>query len=223
MESLERLRELNSKHALVFLPPHRSYVDPLVLAEVLHEHDFPRNHLLGGNNMAFWPIGPLGKRAGVIFIRRSFGDDAVYKLAVREYLGHLVAKRFNLEWYIEGGRTRTGKLRPPKYGLLHYLVRALDEDRAEDVMLVPVSIVYDQLQEVELMAAEQAGAEEAAPRACAGWPTTCARRARTPGTAQVASASRSRCATRWPRPARARRSWRRSPSGSATASTGRRR
>src|SRR5450755_838038 len=102
---LGRLRELNRRHALVFLPSHRSYADPLLLAEVLHDNDFPRNHLLGGNNLAFWPIGPLGKRAGVIFIRRSFGDDPVYKLAVREFLGHLVAKRFNIEWYIEGGRT----------------------------------------------------------------------------------------------------------------------
>ncbi|MCW3040895.1 MAG: hypothetical protein JWM31_2800 [Solirubrobacterales bacterium] len=160
VESLERLRELNRKHALVFLPSHRSYSDPLVLADVLAEHDFPRNHLLGGANMSFWPIGPLGKRAGLIFIRRTFGDDLVYKLAVREYFGHLVAKRFNIEWYLEGGRTRTGKLRPPRFGLLHYLVRALEDGRADDVILVPVSIVYDQLSEVGAMAEEQRGAKK---------------------------------------------------------------
>jgi glycerol-3-phosphate O-acyltransferase len=162
MESLERLRELNRRTALVFLPSHRSYSDPLVLADVLDSADFPRNHLLGGKNLSFWPIGPLGKRAGLIFIRRSFGDDQVYKLAVREYFGHLVAKRFNLEWYIEGGRTRTGKLRPPRYGLLHYLVRALTDGRAEDVTLVPVSITYEQLQEVAAMAAEQGGGAKSA-------------------------------------------------------------
>ena len=155
--NLEALRELNRTTALVFLPSHRSYSDPLVLADVLDEADFPRNHVLAGGNMSFWPIGPLGKRAGLIFIRRSFGDDQVYKLAVREYFGHLVAKRFNLEWYIEGGRSRTGKLRPPRYGLLHYLVRALKDERAEDVTLVPVSISYEQLQEVGAMAAEQGG------------------------------------------------------------------
>lgn len=159
--TLERLRELNRKHALVFLPAHRSYVDPLVLAEVLHEHDFPRNHLLGGDNMAFWPIGALGKRAGVIFIRRG-GGDPPYKLALREYLGHLVAKRFNLEWYIEGGRSRTGKLRPPRLGLLKYLTDALDDGRADDVALVPVSMVYDQMHEVAAMAAEQGGARKKA-------------------------------------------------------------
>jgi glycerol-3-phosphate O-acyltransferase len=162
MESLEKLRELNRRTALVFLPSHRSYADPLVLADVLDEGDFPRNHVLGGSNVSFWPIGPLGKRAGMIFIRRSFGDDQVYKLAVREYFGHLIAKRFNLEWYIEGGRSRTGKLRPPRYGLLHYLVRALEGGHGEDVTLVPVSITYEQLQEVAAMAAEQSGAAKSA-------------------------------------------------------------
>jgi glycerol-3-phosphate O-acyltransferase len=157
LEGLERLRELNRRHALVFLPTHRSYADPLVLAEVLHDNNFPRNHLLGGNNLAFWPIGPLGKRAGVVFIRRSFGDDKVYKLAVREFLGYLVSKRFNIEWYLEGGRTRTGKLRPPKYGLLHYLATAVEDNRAEDVMLVPVSINYSRLNEIAKMAEEQGG------------------------------------------------------------------
>jgi glycerol-3-phosphate O-acyltransferase len=160
VESLERLRELNRKHALVFLPSHRSYSDPLVLADVLAEHDFPRNHTLAGGNMSFWPVGPLGKRAGLVFIRRTFGDDAIYKLAVREYFGYLVAKRFNIEWYLEGGRTRTGKLRPPRFGLLRYLVRALEDERAEDVILVPVSIVYDQLSEVGAMADEQVGAQK---------------------------------------------------------------
>ncbi len=163
--SLERLRGLNREQALVFLPAHRSYVDPLVLAEVLHEHDFPRNHMLGGNNMSFWPIGPLGKRAGVIFIRRAndnAASDAIYKFALREYLGYLTAKKFNLEWYIEGGRTRTGKLRPPKLGLLAYLVRALADDRTEDVAMVPVSIVYDHMNEVRALDAEQGGAAKAA-------------------------------------------------------------
>jgi glycerol-3-phosphate O-acyltransferase len=159
---LDRLRELNREHALVFLPSHRSYADPLLLADVLAEHDFPRNHVLGGDNLRFWPIGPLAKRAGVVFIRRSFGDDEIYKLALREYLGFLLAKRFNLEWYMEGGRSRTGKLRPPRYGLLAYVAEAIARGRAADAYLVPVAITYDQLREVSAMAAEQAGAAKKA-------------------------------------------------------------
>jgi glycerol-3-phosphate O-acyltransferase len=155
---LDRLRELNRRHALVFLPSHRSYADPLLLADVLAGHDFPRNHVLGGDNLRFWPIGPLARRAGIVFIRRSFGDDEIYKLALREYLGYLLAKRFNLEWYMEGGRSRTGKLRPPRYGLLAYVAEAIARGRAEDAYLVPVAITYDQLREVSAMAAEQGGA-----------------------------------------------------------------
>lgn len=161
-ETVEPLHEINKRAPLVFLPTHRSYADPLVLAEVLRDHDLPRNTMLGGNNMAFWPLGTLGKRAGVVFIRRTSGDDQVYRFALREYISHLVAKRFNLEWYVEGGRSRTGKLRPPRMGLLSYLTGAIDEGRTDDVMLVPVSLVYDRMYEVDAMAAEQGGSGKSA-------------------------------------------------------------
>ena len=154
---LERLRDLNKRHALIFLPSHRSYADPLVLAGVLAAHDFPRNHVMGGSNLNFWPFGPLARRTGLVFIRRSFGDDEVYKSVVQEYFGHLLSKRFNLEWYFEGGRSRTGKLRPPKFGLLRYVASALQSGRTEDVYLVPVSITYERLPEVSAMSAEQSG------------------------------------------------------------------
>jgi glycerol-3-phosphate O-acyltransferase len=155
---LGRLRELNRKNALVFLPSHRSYADPLLLADVLAEHDFPRNHVLGGENLRFWPVGPVARRSGIVFIRRSFGDDEIYKLAVREYFAFLLSRRFNLEWYMEGGRSRTGKLRAPRYGLLANVAEAVETGRTDDVHLVPVSITYDQLREVSAMAAEQVGA-----------------------------------------------------------------
>ena len=181
---LARLKELNRQHSLVFLPTHRSYADPLVLHSVLDANDFPPNHIVGGDNMAFWPLGPLGRRAGMVFIRRSFGDDELYKLAVREYFGYLAAKRFNLEWYIEGGRSRTGKLRPPKFGILQFLVQAIEAGRAPDAYLVPVSITFDLLPEVGAMAAEQGGAVKK--REGVGWLARYARSHRHPlGTAHV--------------------------------------
>ena len=156
--ALARLAFLNQLQALVFLPSHRSYADPLVLGSVLRDGGFAPNFTLPGANMAFWPLGPMLRRVGGITIRRSFRDDAIYKLALRGYFGYLTACRTNLEWYIEGGRSRTGKLRPPRYGLLRYLVDAVVAGRAADVTLVPVSITYDQLPEVRSMAAEEQGA-----------------------------------------------------------------
>lgn len=183
-DSAEGLAELNRTKPLVYLPTHRSYADPLVLAEALIRLGLPRNTMLGGNNMAFWPIGPLGKRAGVVFIRRSSGDDRVYRFALREYIAHLVSKRFNLEWYVEGGRSRTGKLRPPKMGLLSYLSGAIEEGLTDDVMMVPVSIVYDRMYEVDAMAAEQGGSGKSAEGL--GWLYRYARgQMRNKGTARV--------------------------------------
>lgn len=175
---LEQLRELNRHSALIFLPSHRSYADTLVLAEALHGHNFPRNHVVGGNNLALWPLASLARRAGVVFIRRSFRDDEVYKVAIQEYFGYLVSKRFNLEWYFEGGRSRTGKLRPPRFGLLTYVAAALQADPAIDVQLIPVSISYEHLQEVSSMAAEQRGTAKR--REGLGWLARYARDQRRP-------------------------------------------
>jgi glycerol-3-phosphate O-acyltransferase len=154
---LQQLRRLNVKNPLVFLPTHRSYADAFILTKVLRENGLPRNHILGGNNLGFFPLGTIIRRSGGVLVRRSFKDDEIYKLVVREYLGFLVAQGRNLEWYMEGGRSRTGKLRPPKYGLLRYLVDAIESGVAKDMLLMPVSITYDQLHEVGVMAAEEAG------------------------------------------------------------------
>jgi glycerol-3-phosphate O-acyltransferase len=151
------VRALDREYALVFLPSHRSYLDPMVLRHALASHDFPPNHTLGGINVAVWPIGPIARRSGMIFIKRSFRDAPVHKAVLREYIAYLLRKRFNLEWYIEGGRSRTGKLRPPRYGLLAYVVDAFKASPDREVYLVPVSIVYDQLPEIGKMAAEDRG------------------------------------------------------------------
>jgi len=159
---IDELHRLNRSSALIFLPSHRSYLDPLILRPVLQRHGFPPNHTLGGNNVDFWPVGSVARRNGYVFIRRSMKDAPLYKAVLREYLGYLVRKRFNLEWYIEGGRTRTGKLRPPRHGILNYVIDAYERSGVDDVVLVPVSIAYDQLHEVGAMAAEEHGAKKQA-------------------------------------------------------------
>jgi len=107
--------------------------------------------------MNFFPMGPLMRRAGVFFIRRSFKDNDVYKFVLRQYIDYLIEKRFPLEWYIEGGRSRSGKLLPPRFGLLAYVVDSYRRGRADDVTLIPVSIAYDQISDVQDYAREQLG------------------------------------------------------------------
>jgi glycerol-3-phosphate O-acyltransferase len=164
---LEGLKALAQQHPVAFLPSHRSNLDHLVLQYALHENGHPPNHTAGGINMNFFPVGPLVRRSGVFFIRRSFKDDPVYKFVLQHYIDYLVEKRFTLEWYIEGGRSRTGKLLPPRFGMLAYVVDAWRRGKSDDVMLVPVSIAYDQIQDVGEYAAEQSGAPKA--RESFGW------------------------------------------------------
>jgi glycerol-3-phosphate O-acyltransferase len=156
---LADLARLSRSHSLVFLPNHRSYLDPLVLRTALAPRGFEPNHILGGINLAMWPMSELGRRSGLIFIRRSTRDDPVYPAMMRLYFGYLLRQHANLEWYFEGGRTRTGKLRPPKMGVLRYLVDAFAAGgaAADDVLLVPVAIVYDQQAEVEALSYEEGG------------------------------------------------------------------
>jgi len=156
---LPELRGLSGRHSLVFLPNHRSYLDPLVLRRVLGEAGLPPNVILGGINLALWPFSELAQRSGLVFIRRSTRDDPVYPEMMRLLLGHFLRTHQNLEWYFEGGRTRTGKLRPPKMGVLRYLVDAFtaNGDDQDDVLIVPVSIVYDQQHEVGAISYEEGG------------------------------------------------------------------
>jgi glycerol-3-phosphate O-acyltransferase len=157
-EQLKRVKALSQQHPVVFLPSHKSNLDHLVLQYALHENGHAPNHAAGGINMNFFPVGPIIRRSGVFFIRRSFKDNPVYKFVLRNYVDYLIEKRFSLEWYIEGGRSRSGKLLPPRYGLLAYVVDAYLRGKAEDVHLIPVSIAYDQIQDVASYAAEQKGA-----------------------------------------------------------------
>ncbi len=159
---MKGIAALEERHPVVFLPTHKSNLDHLVLQYALHEHGLPPNHTAGGINMNFFPLGQLVRRSGVFFIRRTFRDNAVYKHVLSHYIDYLIEKRFPLEWYIEGGRSRSGKLLPPRFGLLANVVGAYQRGKSEDVYLVPVSIAYDQIQDVGSYVAEQRGAEKQA-------------------------------------------------------------
>ena len=187
-ERADAISALAQRHPVVFLPTHKSNLDHLVLQYALHENGMPPNHTAGGINMNFFPVGPLVRRSGVFFIRRSFKDNPVYKFVLHHYIDYLIEKRFSLEWYIEGGRSRSGKLLPPRFGLLAYVVDAYRRGKSDDVMLIPVSIAYDQITDVGDYAAEQRGG--AKQTESFGWFVGIVRRlARATATSTSASAS----------------------------------
>lgn len=157
---LERVTALMQRHPVVFLPSHKSNLDHPSLYAMLFENGLPPTHTAGGINMNFLPLGPLVRRSGVFFIRRSFKDNPVYKLVLRHYIDYLIEKRFSLEWYVEGGRSRSGKLLPPRFGLLAYVVDAYRRGKSDDVILVPISISYDQIQDVDSYVSEQRGGQK---------------------------------------------------------------
>lgn len=160
-DQLERLRTLNRTSSLIFLPNHRSYLDPLVLRSALERYGFPPNNVLGGANLALWPLSMVGQRNGIVFIRREFRNDHLYRAVLKRYLSSLIENRKNLEWYIEGGRTRTGKLRPPRYGVLSYVLDAFADHPEHDVHVIPTSVIYDAQHEVGAISAEEMGGSKA--------------------------------------------------------------
>lgn len=154
------LRTALENHPAVLLFSHRSYIDGAVMPVAMQENRLPPVHVFAGINLSFGLMGPLLRRSGVIFIRRSIGDNPLYKYVLKEYVGYVMEKRFNLSWSIEGTRSRTGKMLPPKLGLMTYVADAYLDDRTEDVLLQGVSISFDQLHEADEYAAYARGGEK---------------------------------------------------------------
>ena len=145
---VERVRAALQRHPGILLWSHRSYLDNLVLTAAMQEQGLPPAHVFADIGLSFGPLGTILRRGGVIFIRRNAGDNPLYRYVLREYVGYILEKRFNLSWSIEGTRSRTGKMLPPRLGLLSYAADAYLQGRVDDILLVPVSITFDQLNEI---------------------------------------------------------------------------
>ena len=156
---VEVMRSALENHPAVLLFSHRSYLDGAIVPVAMQENRLPPVFTFAGINLAFGAMGPLMRRSGVIFIRRKL-DDPTYKYVLKEFVGYIVEKRFNLNWSIEGTRSRTGKMLPPKLGLLAYVADAYLAGRSDDILLQPVSISFDQLHETAEYAAYARGGEK---------------------------------------------------------------
>jgi glycerol-3-phosphate O-acyltransferase len=159
-EGFARLRRAAAQAPVVLCPSHKSYVDFLVLSWLMVERGMTPPHIAAGINLSFWPFGSLARAGGAFFIRRKVKGDRIYTAVLRAYVKHLLRDGFPQEFYVEGGRSRTGKLLPPKTGLVSMEVDAWLDGAAPDVLFVPVSIDYERLIEAGSYARELAGGEK---------------------------------------------------------------
>jgi len=156
----ETVIEKAKHHPIVMVPCHRSHLDYLILSYLFHLNFVSPPHIAAGINMGFWPMGPIFRASGAYFIRRSFGDDEVYKHVFGRYLQFLIREGYTQEFFIEGGRSRTGKIMTPKLGMLAAIVGAYSAGIRRDLYLVPVSIHYGRIVEEEAYQSELAGDEK---------------------------------------------------------------
>lgn len=158
LEGIARIRRESKDKALVLLPSHKSHIDYLVLSYAFNEQNLPLPLIAAGDNLTFFPIGPVFRRAGAFFIRRSFAGDSLYPVVVDAYVRRLIREGHALEMFLEGGRSRTGKLLAPKFGLLKMVVSAALAVPQRPVCFIPVSIGYERV--VDSYEAELRGGEK---------------------------------------------------------------
>jgi glycerol-3-phosphate O-acyltransferase len=144
---LNRVKLKALKGPLILIPCHKSHIDYLILDYVLYHHNMPVPHIAAGKNLSFWPMGPLFRSGGAFFLRRTFGGAVLYAKVFAEYIHKLLQEGYNITQFIEGGRSRTGKLLLPKLGLLSILINAYRNGACEDMLIVPIYIGYDRIVE----------------------------------------------------------------------------
>jgi glycerol-3-phosphate O-acyltransferase len=160
-DGIARIREAAKKGTIVLLPSHKSHMDYLLLSYVLKQQNLPLPLIAAGDNLSFFPIGMLLRRGGAFFIRRSFKGDRLYVSVVDAYLRRLLRDGWPIEFFLEGTRSRTGKLLPPKLGLLNMIVESALSLRGREVFFIPISIGYERLLEERAHVRELLGAEKA--------------------------------------------------------------
>lgn len=153
-EEVVRLRKVaevaqKKNQSIIFLPCHRSHVDYVSLQVICYRLGLSLPTVVAGENLNFPLVGSFLQHAGAMWIRRSFGDDILYTTLVQTYIDTLLQGGYNFECFIEGGRSRTGKLLPPKFGILSFILDSLLSNRVEDAIICPVSTQYDKVIETE--------------------------------------------------------------------------
>tara|TARA_Y100000739_G_scaffold229591_1_gene244876 strand:- start:1126 stop:3207 length:2082 start_codon:yes stop_codon:yes gene_type:complete len=154
----EQIHDLTNKgHEIIYMPCHRSHMDYLLLTYSIYHQGLVPPHIAAGINLNFFPAGGIFRRSGAFFIRRSFAGNKLYSAVFKEYLSQLFIKGYSVKFYTEGGRSRTGRLLPPKTGMLAMTMQAMLRGIDRPVSIVPVYIGYEHVMEINTYLKELAG------------------------------------------------------------------
>lgn len=156
----EFLKNLALSHELVYVPCHRSHIDYLLLSYVIYDEGLAIPYIAAGKNLNMPVIGTILRGGGAFFIRRSFKGNQLYSTLMYEYVADLVSKGVPIEYFVEGGRSRTGRLLKPKPGMLAMTIRGFLKYRKKPVAFIPVYIGYEKLLESKAYQAELSGEDK---------------------------------------------------------------
>ncbi|MFH1018137.1 MAG: 1-acyl-sn-glycerol-3-phosphate acyltransferase [Pseudomonadota bacterium] len=159
-EGFKRVEKVMLEHPVILAPSHKSHLDYMLISAILYEHDLRPPYIASGINLTFWPMEAFFRQNGAYFIRRRVSADLLYARLLHLYVSRQIHIGSAHELFIEGGRTRTGKVDFPKHGLLSMLVDAFLGGNGPDMFVVPISINYDRVPEDESYCAELTGTEK---------------------------------------------------------------
>ncbi len=144
---LDKFKEAAPGHEIVYVPSHRSHMDYLLLSYLLYDRGIVPPHIVAGINLNLPVVGTLLRKGGAFFIRRSIKGNALYSAVLSEYVAQLVAGGYSIEYFVEGGRSRTGRLLQPKGGMISMTLRAFLRQPRKPVLFQPIYIGYEKLME----------------------------------------------------------------------------
>lgn len=160
VRNFERVREVARTGRILWMPCHRSHLDYMLLSYVMFKGGMACPHIAAGVNLSFWPAGPILRRGGAFFMRRSFSGNKLYTRVFEGYIDFLMHNGYGIEFFHEGGRSRIGKLMSPRFGVTSFCVRSILRRKAANTYLVPVFIGYDKVMEDDSYAREVSGARK---------------------------------------------------------------
>ena len=152
------LKEVSEGNEVVYVPCHRSHMDYLLMSYIIYHQGYALPHIAAGINLNIPVVGRLLRKGGAFFIRRSFAGNSLYTVVFMKYLAAIMARGHSIEYFIEGGRSRTGRLLHPKTGMLSMTVRSFLRDPVRPVVFVPVYFGYERIVEADTYISELSGA-----------------------------------------------------------------